>query len=157
MSLFGNAIERERRDLIKNNVRVRVIGRINDIPERVRIRFMKLIEDTSRNTGLTLTLAVSYGGRAEIVDACNRALQEIRTPLSETDFATLLYEPALPDPDLLIRTGGEMRISNYLLWQLAYTELYFTETLWPDFGPDDLAAAIADFRRRQRRFGRTDG
>jgi undecaprenyl diphosphate synthase len=154
MSLFSRSIEQQRRDLMKNNVRVRVIGRTRELPERVRTKFAALIADTSRNTGLTLTLAVSYGGRAEIIDACRRAVAAGRAPKSESDFAALLYDPDLPDPDLLIRTGGEMRISNYLLWQLAYTELYFTETLWPDFGPKELADAIADFSRRQRRFGR---
>lgn len=154
MSLFSSAIERERRDLMRNNVRVRVIGRLEDIPEPVRMKFNKLIAATSHNSGLTLTLAISYGGRAEIVDACRRAVNQRQAPQSENDFAALLYDPELPDPDLLIRTGGEMRISNYLLWQLAYTELYFTETLWPDFGPTDLAAAIAEFSRRQRRYGR---
>ncbi|MBM3314307.1 di-trans,poly-cis-decaprenylcistransferase [candidate division WOR-3 bacterium] len=157
MVLFGRSIDEHRRDLMANNVRVRVIGRLQALPARVRLKFEELATATAINTGVTMTLAISYGGRAEIVDACRRAVAAGRPPGTDADFAAMLYAPDLPDPDLLIRTGGDQRISNYLLWQLAYTELYFTDTLWPDFGAKDLADAVADFARRRRRYGRVDG
>jgi undecaprenyl diphosphate synthase len=156
MELMAGTIDLERPGLMKNNVRVRTIGRTQDLPDKVLAKFEKLIEDTAGNAGLTFTLAISYGGRAEIVDACRRAVEQGRAPETEEDFAKLLYDPETPDPDLLIRTGGDQRISNYLLWQLAYAELYFTETLWPEFREKELIAAIEEFGRRQRRFGRVD-
>jgi len=160
MKLLARAVDEQRADLMKNNVRVRVIGRLHQVPAPVRNKLAELISDTKENTGLTLTLAINYGGRAEIVDACQQALRlqekkALNPPeLTEEKFASLLYDPELPDVDLLIRTGGEHRISNYLLWQLSYAELYFTGTLWPDFGRNHLLNAIADFAKRQRRFGR---
>ncbi len=154
MTLMARSIDAERPGLMKNNVQVRTIGRIQDLPAPVRAKLEQLIADTAANTGVVFTLAISYGGRAEIIDACRRAVAARTAPDSEEDFRQLLYDPSLPDPDLLIRTGGDQRISNYLLWQLAYTELYFTDTLWPDFGRKELAAAIEEFSRRQRRFGR---
>jgi undecaprenyl diphosphate synthase len=154
MELMAVTIDLERPGLMKNNVRVRTIGRTQDLPDRIRLKFEGLIHDTAANTGLTFTLAISYGGRAEIVDACRKAVEQGRAPETETDFALLLYDPETPDPDLLIRTGGDQRISNYLLWQLAYAELFFTETLWPEFREKELLAAIEEFGRRQRRFGR---
>ena len=154
MELMAVSIDAERAGLMKNNVRVRTIGRSRDLPDRISRKFQGLIDTTADNTGLTLTLAISYGGRAELLDACRRAVAEGKAPEDEASFSRLLYDPELPDPDLLIRTGGDFRISNYLLWQLAYTELHFTETLWPDFRREQLLAAIDDFGRRQRRFGR---
>ncbi len=154
MELMVKAIDGERQGLAENNVRVRTIGRTDDLPDRVRRKFEGLIADTAKNTGLVFTLAISYGGRAELVDACRKAVEQGRAPESEEDLARLLYAPDVPDPDLLIRTGGDQRISNYLLWELAYTELYFTETLWPDFRRDELMAAVEEFGRRRRRFGR---
>ncbi len=154
MSLMGRTMDQERPGLIKNNIQVRTIGRSQDLPEALRRKLQKLIADTAANTGLVLTLAISYGGRAEIVDACRRAIAKHASVDTDADFAAFLYDPSLPDPDLLIRTGGDYRISNYLLWQLAYTELYFTETLWPDFTPAHLEAALEEFGKRQRRFGR---
>lgn len=156
MKLMRRTIDDERPGLVANNVRVRAIGRLTDLPVDLREAMARLIQDTRQNTGVTLTLALSYGGRTEILDACARAVATGQTPATEADFGALLYDPSLPDPDLLIRTGGDQRISNYLLWQLAYTELYFTETLWPDFRREQLLAVIADFGRRQRRFGRID-
>ena len=156
MKLLVQSVDEQRADLMKNQVRVRAIGRLADLPEATRTKLEALITETAHNSGLVLTLAMSYGGRAEILDACRKALAQGRAPTSESDFAALLYDPALPDPDLLIRTGAEQRISNFLLWQLAYTELYFTETLWPDFRRPQLMAAIEDFSRRQRRFGRVE-
>ncbi len=159
MKLLRRGVDQQRADLIKNNVRVRAIGRLNDLPKEVLYKVRSLIADTKDNSGLTLTLALNYGGKAELIDALKRAFELWRTnkmtrpPDSETDFACLLYDPELPPVDLLIRTGGEKRISNFLLWHLAYAELYFTETLWPDFRRAQLLAAIEDFNRRQRRFG----
>ena len=156
MKLMAIAAGDERPGLIKNNVRVRTIGRVADLPQTLQDAMARLIADTSKNTGITLTLALSYGGRTEIIDACRRAVEAGKAPQTEAEFGALLYDPSLPDPDLLIRTGGDRRISNYLLWQSAYTELYFTETLWPDFRKAELLAAIEDYAQRQRRFGRID-
>ncbi len=154
LRLMGQTMDDERPGLIANNIRVRSIGRLSDLPAELRQKLDRLIVDTSGNTGLTLTLAISYGGRTEILDACRRAVEAGQAPQTDAEFGALLYDPALPDPDLLIRTGGERRISNYLLWQLAYTELYFTDVLWPDFRREQLLEAIRDYGRRQRRFGR---
>ncbi len=156
MKLMAIAADDERPGLIKNNVRVRTVGRLNDLPRNLQDAMARLVADTAKNTGLTLTLALSYGGRTEILDACRRAVEAGKAPQTEAEFGALLYDPSLPDPDLLIRTGGDRRISNYLLWQSAYTELYFTETLWPDFRKAELLAAIEDYAQRQRRFGRID-
>jgi len=156
MKLMAKTMDDERPGLIKNNIRVRAIGRIADLPQNLQDTLSRLVGDTAKNTGLTLCLALSYGGRTEILDACRRAVEAGKTPQTEAEFGALLYDPSLPDPDLLIRTGGDQRISNYLLWQSAYTELYFTETLWPDFRKPQLLAAIEDYAQRQRRFGRID-
>ncbi len=154
LNLMASSIDAEHLGLMKNNVRVHTIGHASDLPDKVRTKFQKLVSDTAQNTGLTFTLAISYGGRAEILDAFRKAMNQKKIPESEQDIAAMLYDPSLPDPDLLIRTGGEKRISNFLLWQLAYTELYFTDTLWPDFDKKELLAAIEEFGHRQRRFGR---
>jgi undecaprenyl diphosphate synthase len=156
MKLMARTMEDERPGLIKNNIRVRAIGRISDLSRSLQDTLSRLIADTAKNTGLTFALAISYGGRTEIIDACRRAVEARKAPETEAEFGTLLYDPSLPDPDLLIRTGGDQRISNYLLWQSAYAELYFTETLWPDFRKAQLLAAIEDYAQRQRRFGRID-
>ncbi len=162
MNLLVRGVDEQRADLQKNRVRVRAIGRLYQLPKLARTKILSLIDDTSGNTGLTLTLALSYGGRPELLDALHRAWQlwhegELKSPpASEAQFARLLYDPELPDVDLLIRTGGERRISNFLLWHIAYAELYFTETLWPDFRRPQLMAAIEDYSKRQRRFGRVE-
>jgi undecaprenyl diphosphate synthase len=156
MKLMAATIEDERPGLIKNNIRVRTIGRLSDLPGNLQDAMNRLVADTSKNTGLTFALAISYGGRTEILDACRRAVAACRAPETEAEFGALLYDPSLPDPDLLIRTGGDRRISNYLLWQCAYSEFYFTETLWPDFREPQLLEAIEDYARRQRRFGRIE-
>ncbi|MEO0067543.1 MAG: isoprenyl transferase [candidate division WOR-3 bacterium] len=162
MKLLARAVEEERADLMKNNVRVRAIGRLKDLPENVRTKVQSLIDETKNNTGLTLTLALSYGGKQEMIDAVKHAFELWRTgkitepPQTEEEFSSLLYDPELPPVDLLIRTGGEHRISNFLLWHSAYAELYFTDTLWPDFKRKQLLEAIEDFSRRQRRFGRVE-
>jgi len=156
MKLMAITVDDERPGLIKNNIRVRTVGRLSDLPQNLQDAMTRLVADTSKNTGLTLTLALSYGGRTEILDACRRAVETGKAPQTEAEFGALLYDPSLPDPDLLVRTGGDRRISNYLLWQSAYTELYFTETLWPDFRKAEFLTAIEDYAQRQRRFGRID-
>ncbi len=160
INLIGRAVDEQRDDMIKNNVRFRAIGRLSDFPETVQKKVAALVADTKQNTGLTFTIALSYGGRTEIIDACQQIWELCRKskianpPDSEEQFRRFLYDPELPDIDLLIRTGGEKRISNFLLWHLAYAELYFTETLWPDFRRKQLLEAIEEFSRRERRFGR---
>ena len=159
MSMLKRMLKKEVDDLNRRNVRIKAIGRIKRLPEDVQEELKKAIEKTKNNTGLKLYLALSYGGRAEIIDAFKKAYKRISSgeltidDLNEENFYQFLYDPELPDPDLLIRTSGEMRISNFLLWQIAYTEIYITPTLWPDFRKDDLLEAIEDFSRRERRFG----
>ncbi len=142
--------------LHENNIRVRHIGRLNRLSPVLQRKIRKATELTKSNTRMTLCVAFDYGGRAEIVDAARQLLLDGASP-QELDEATLrkyLYAPDIPDPDLLIRTGGEMRISNFLLWQSAYTELYFTEVLWPDFDRAEIEKALSVYGQRQRRFGR---
>lgn len=157
MELFVIALEREVDKLHQNGVRLRIVGNL----ERFGPRLNKLIkageELTRNNTRLTLNIAANYGGRWDILQAVNSLLLDrgASEPISEADIASRLCLADCPEPDLFIRTGGEQRISNFLLWQLAYTELYFTDTLWPDFDEAVLGEAIASYRRRERRFGRT--
>jgi len=145
--------------MMERKVRFRVTGNIGDIPERTRGAIGSVMEATSSNLGITATLAVNYGGRQEIVDAARRMAERAREDpalldsLDENAFRSYLYDPDIPDPDLLVRTGGEMRISNFFLWQLSYTEIYVTDKLWPDFKEEDLYEALEEFNRRQRRFG----
>ncbi len=155
MEIFGETIERELPDLCKQGVRVRFIGRRDRVPEDLRRRMAELEAETAENTRLDLWVALNYGGRAEIVDAARRLVEDGVPPeeVDEEALASRLYAPELPDPDLLIRTSGEVRTSNFLLWQLAYAELVFVDTLWPDFGAEDLRAALDEYARRGRRFG----
>ena len=160
MSLLVEMIGREISELNKNNVRLRAIGELDLLPEKPRAELRDGIEKTSGNKGLTLTLALSYGGRQEIVRAARRiaedamagkiALDSVTTDL----FGQYLFDPGLPDPELLIRTGGDMRVSNFLLWQIAYSEIFVTDVLWPDFRREHLDQAIAAYNQRERRFGR---
>jgi len=160
MTLLVEMVEREIDDLNSNNVRLRTIGDLSRLPDRTREALERGVERTAQNAGLQLHLALSYGGRAEIIDGVRslaRAAQTGRiSPEEITDeiFRRSLFSPDVPDPDLMIRTGGDHRISNFLLWQVAYAELWFTDVLWPDFGPDQLDKAIADFQKRQRRYGK---
>ena len=146
-------------DLIRDGVRVRLCGRLASLPHATREALERLTDSTSGNSSITLNIAIDYGGRREIADAVRALAREVergvRTAASIDDetIATRLYTAGLPDPDLVIRTGGERRISNFLLYQSAYAEFWWTETLWPDFGENDLAAALADYERRQRRYG----
>jgi undecaprenyl diphosphate synthase len=155
MEIFGETIERELPDLCKQGVRVRFIGRRDRVPEGLRQRMGELESETADNTRLDLWVALNYGGRAEIVDAARRIVEDGVPPdeVDEQALAARLYAPDLPDPDLLIRTSGEVRTSNFLLWQLAYAELVFVDTLWPDFGAEDLRSALDEYARRGRRFG----
>ena len=155
MDIFAETIERELPDLVEQGVRVRFLGRQYRAPEDLRRRMAKLELETRRNDRLNLWIAFDYGGRAELVEAARRLVAAGVDPedVDENTFAAHLYAPAMPDPDLLIRTSGELRISNFLLWQLAYSELVFVETLWPDFGPKDLRDALGVYARRKRRFG----
>ena len=155
MEIFGETIERELPDLAKQGVRTRFIGRRDRAPEELQRQRAALAGETAANDRLLLWIAFDYGGRAELVQAARRVLESGVAPeeLDEDVLAAHLYAPDLPDPDLLIRTSGELRLSNFLLWQLAYAELVFVETLWPDFGGDDLRRALADYATRRRRFG----
>jgi undecaprenyl diphosphate synthase len=156
MELLAGLLRNEEPNLQRENIRVRAIGRIPDLPQKAQANLAWLIDRTAKNTGLTLVVCLSYGGRSEIIDACRRVLREARKPeeITEHTFRQYLYDPEVPDVDLLIRTAGEQRISNFLLWQAAYAEFYFTDTLWPDFRKKHLQAAIDDYQRRVRKFGK---
>jgi undecaprenyl diphosphate synthase len=155
MALLKRYLRLELKTLVQNDIRLQVIGRLDELPDDVQRELAAGIERTSRNTGTTLNIALNYGGRAEIVDAVRRALMAGLDPtvLDEQQFAGLLYTAGQPDPDLLIRTSGEMRVSNFLLWQIAYSEIVVTDTLWPDFRRTHLFEALLDYQRRERRFG----
>ncbi|QKJ29108.1 isoprenyl transferase [Mucilaginibacter mali] len=161
MELLVSTINKEIKKLMDNNVRLNAIGDLEMLPGKCYKELMGAIEKTSKNTGLTLTLALSYGSRREIMHAAqqiaNKVLKGELKPedITEDVFSANLYTYNMPDPELLIRTSGEYRISNYLLWQIAYAELYFTNKLWPDFRREDLYEAILDYQQRERRFGKT--
>jgi undecaprenyl diphosphate synthase len=155
MAIFAETIDRELPDLSAQGVRTRFIGRRDRAPAELRMKMEETEAGTAANERLQLWIAFDYGGRAELVDAA-RALVADGVPADEVDEEALrarLYAPEMPDPDLLVRTSGEERISNFLLWQLAYAELVFVDTLWPDFGEDDLRAALEEYAGRRRRFG----
>ena len=155
MEIFGETIERELTDLAREGVRTRFFGRRDRAPDWLRAKMAALEAETAHNETLRLWIAFDYGGRADIVHSVRRIVESGARPeeVDETLLAANLYEPEMPDPDLLIRTSGEQRISNFLLWQIAYAELVFVETLWPDFGADELRAALAEYAQRRRRFG----
>ncbi|MBV9770639.1 MAG: isoprenyl transferase [Bryobacterales bacterium] len=153
-------LSRELPDLLRNGIRFTCMGRVDELPAPVRKELETAIEATAQNTGMRLNVAINYSGRAELVDAVNAIVEEARREgrlrdlrINEQAISSRLYTAGIPDPDLLIRTSGEMRISNFLLWQIAYAELYVTETLWPDFRRADLLHAILDYQKRDRRFG----
>lgn len=143
----------------KENVRLNAIGRLNDLPEAARLSLLGAMKATANNTGGVLTLALNYGGRAEIADAAKKLIQAVKDgkidpeKLDEKSFGEFLYDPQLPDPDLVVRTSGELRISNFLLWEIAYSELYISDVMWPDFDRKELAKALASYGSRNRRFG----
>ena len=161
MHLIGIAIERETPDLIKNNVRITMIGDVERMPAEALDRLRGSIARTSHCTGLTLNLALSYSARWELADAARRIAADVKSGVLDADgigeetVSRYLTTGGMPDPDLLIRTGGDMRVSNFLLWQIAYAEIYVTPTYWPDFTKEDFLAAIAGFQKRERRFGLT--
>jgi undecaprenyl diphosphate synthase len=160
MGLLVEMLDKEVRELHKSNVKLKVLGNVAKLADKQRQKLEWAMEFTSQNTGLQLNLAISYGGRQEITDATKRMAQDLASgiiasdAISEELFAKYLYLPEVPDPELMIRTGGESRISNYLLWQMAYSEFYFTDILWPDFDEDELKKAIQFYNQRQRRFGK---
>ena len=161
MKLLEDVLHSEILELNDNNIRLTYMGCIEGLPPSTRERLLDTAEKLSHNTGMVLNLALSYGGRREIVDAARRLADDLSRgavrpdDVDEKSFARYLYRPELPEPDFLIRTSGEKRISNFLLWQLAYTELYFTDVLWPDFSEEDLLLALREFQSRERRFGGT--
>ena len=155
MEIFVETIERELPDLAREGVRTRFLGRRDRATPELLAKMAALEQETAQNERLQLWIAFDYGGRAEIVEAARRLVEEAVDPrdIDENAIAARLYAPEMPEPDLLIRTSGELRISNFLLWHLAYTELVFVETLWPDFGEQQLREALAEYASRRRRFG----
>jgi len=159
MKLLNRFLKSELKEMQENGVRLRTIGRISRLPKRTQDILSDTIEKTSSNTSMTLTLALSYGGRQEIVDAVREIASRVRQgrmavdQITEETVSGALYTAGMPDPDLLIRTSGEYRISNFLLWQISYSEIYITPTLWPDFNRNEYLRAIQDYQKRERRFG----
>jgi len=155
MEIFGETIDRELEDLAAQGVRTRFVGRSDRAPEWLREKMTALEAATAERSRLNLWIAFDYGGRAELVEAARRLVESGIDPaeVDENALARSLYAPEMPDPDLVVRTSGELRISNFLLWQSAYAEYVFTDTLWPDFGPAEFRAAIEEYARRRRRFG----
>lgn len=152
MFLFKNYIKNEEKNIMENNIRFMVSGRRENVSKSLLEAIDNLQEKSKNNSGLTFNIAFNYGGRAEILDAVNRILRSGRTEITEEEFSKYLYNN-IPDPELLIRTSGELRISNFLLWQIAYSEIYVTDTLWPDFDEEELDKAIESYNKRERRFG----
>ncbi len=159
MELMLQAMRAEIEELIENKIRVRVSGRLHELPPALRAEFESAMARTENHTRLTFNLAINYGGRAEIVDAVQSLAMAVQhgeiapDAITETDLSARLYSPEIPDPDLVIRTAGEMRLSNFLLWEAAYAEYWVTPICWPDFSRDLLIAAIADYQKRTRKFG----
>lgn len=155
MSLLVNTITKEITSLMERNIRVQLIGEIQDLPEKAGQSIIDIIAETENNTGMTLQLAISYSGREEIINAVNNIIKSGKKDITEEEFSKYLYTAEIPDPELLIRTGGEFRVSNFLLWQIAYTEFYITDTLWPEFTKYDFLQAVDSYQNRERRFGKT--
>ena len=157
MTLLVSAISKETTTLMDNNIRLSTIGDTDSLPSKAKKEFLQAIEKTKNNSRMTLVLALSYSGRWDIINAVNTIVKEdnVNRDITEEEFQQYLTTKSVPDPELLIRTSGEYRISNFLLWQIAYSELYFTDTLWPDFSKEDLEKAILDYQSRERRFGKT--
>lgn len=161
MALLVSSLRKELNTLVKNNIKLNTIGNIENLPEKAQVELAEVVEKTKNNTSLTLTLALSYGSREEIVNVIRNISKKVVNnqltveEINENIINNHLYTFSLPDVDLLIRTSGEKRISNFLLWQIAYAELYFTNTLWPDFRKENLFNAIVDYQQRERRFGKT--
>jgi undecaprenyl diphosphate synthase len=152
MSIFSKVIKEEIKELKKNRIRVRFLGKLEELPQNAKKSAQWIQEQTKNSNQLDLILAFNYSGRSEIIEATNQAIKKGKKVTEET-FRKLLFLPDVPDPDLFIRTSGELRISNFLLYQLAYTELFFTDKLWPDFNKSDFIQALRSYRKRERRFG----
>jgi undecaprenyl diphosphate synthase len=161
LELLAIYLEKELPLMMDKNIRFNVLGKLTDFPKRLRDQVGGVMEKTAGNKSLTLSIALSYSGREEIVRAVNAILEDVKKgsfkKVTEKSFGKYLYTKGVPDPDLLIRTSGEMRVSNFLLWQIAYTELYITDILWPDFREKAYAKALEEFARRERRFGNVKG
>jgi len=155
MQILSDVIDKETRDLHKNGVKIRHLGRLDGLSEKLKRQIQQAIELTSNNTRLTLSIALDYGSRAEIIDAVRHIISEGFTPdkIDEGLFEKYLYSDGLPDPDLIIRTAGEMRLSNFLLWQSAYSELYFTPLFWPEFDEEEIKKALLAYSKRDRTYG----
>ncbi len=160
MALFERVLRRELNELLEENVRIRFVGQLTELPESLQAEICRAMTETEQNKGICFNVATNYGGRQEIIQACQALAQQVKegilTPadITEERFAQHLYTQDVGDPDLLIRTSGEMRISNFLLWQLAYAELYVTPTLWPDFDEEEFHQALIAYQQRHRRFGK---
>jgi undecaprenyl diphosphate synthase len=157
MDLFSDSIDSQTDKLITNNIRVRILGDISIFTNELQAKIKVLITKSSKNTGLKLNIALNYGARSEILMAVNKAIKEKSGSLLEQDLTDNLYTRDMPDVDLLIRTGGQRRLSNFLLWQVAYSELYFIDTLWPDFSEKDFVNALYFFQKTERKFGNLKG
>ena len=154
MALLSTMLKSEIENMLRNNIRFNVVGKLEDLPEKTREWVLSTIEKTKNNTGLVLTLALSYGGRQEIVDALNMMIKSEVKIINEEILKNHLYCPEMPDPDMIIRTGGEYRLSNFLLWQSAYSEIYVCDKNWPDFDESELDKALKDYEKRNRTFGK---
>ncbi|MEK6726334.1 MAG: isoprenyl transferase [Deltaproteobacteria bacterium] len=161
MRILNKYLLKELPEMMENSIRLSAIGRLDLLPSSAQKTLQRCIKKTENNKGMTLNLALSYGGRTEIIDAVRRLAGDLdkgkvdAEDITEEIFSSYLYTAGMPDPDFLIRTSGEMRVSNFLLWQIAYAEIYVTDTLWPDFSNEDLITALLDFQKRERRFGLT--
>lgn len=161
MKLLESYLLKELPEMMENSIKLTAIGRLDLLPPSAKKTLQRCVKETENNKGMVLNLALSYGGRTEIVDAVRRVADDLKAgrvkaeEVTEESFSDYLYTAGMPDPDFLVRTSGEMRVSNFLLWQIAYAEIYVTDTLWPDFGEDDLINALLDFQKRERRFGLT--
>lgn len=154
MALLSTMLKSEIENMLRNNIRFNIVGKLEDLPEKTREWVLSTIEKTKNNTGLVLTLALSYGGRQEIVDALNMMIKSEVKIINEEILKNHLYCPEMPDPDMIIRTGGEYRLSNFLLWQSAYSEIYICDKNWPDFDESELDKALKDYEKRNRTFGK---
>lgn len=159
MNLLGYYLDKKAEKITQKGVRIRAIGRIRSLPHSIQLKLRNIEDKTLKNKGILVNLALNYGGRSEIIDATKKIIEEVKEnrinpeDINEENFSDYLYTTSLPDPELLIRTSGEMRLSNFLLWQLSYTEIYVTKKLWPDFGKKDLENAIIDYQKREKRYG----
>ena len=152
IAMWNNVRKGEEKNIMENNIKFTVSGREENVSESLLTAIRRLEELSKNNTGLNLNIAFNYGGRAEIIDGINKLLKEGKKEITEEEFSKYMYRD-IPDPELLIRTSGELRISNFLLWQIAYSEIYITDTLWPDFDEKELDKAIESYNKRDRRFG----